>query len=449
MACAAQFMVVLDISVVNVALPSIRDALDFNSVTLQWVVNAYALPFAGFLLLGGRLADLFGTRRVFLVGLGLFSGASLIGGLVTASPLLIGARALQGLGAAVLAPATLTILTSTFPEGQRRTRALATWTSVGIGGGTAGNVLGGVLTEFLSWRSTLLINVPAGAVVALLTLRYLPRTGSATVVQRIDAAGAALATIGLGSLAFGVSEAASHGWQAASTILPLATGLLLLVAFIIVESHVAVPLFPLRIFRNRSVSVGNLTILLAGACLNPMWYFLTLSMQITLGYTPIQTGLAFIPHTLVVIFVGVRVTPWLMRRVDGRVLISIGSLIAAAGFALQAQLTRDSGYTLGILLPAVVFSIGSGILTTPITSAVTSGVPPSEVGAASGLMNAAKQIGGALGLAMLVTIAGSGASDIATTLNPYNKAYYAIAGIMLVVAATAVALPAQKDDPAD
>ncbi|SUA81302.1 Spectinomycin tetracycline efflux pump [Nocardia otitidiscaviarum] len=445
-ACAAQFMVVLDISVVNVALPSIRDALGFDETGLQWVVNAYALTFAGFLLLGGRLADLFGRRRIFLTGLVLFAGASLAGGLAGSAAPLVAARAVQGLGAAVLAPATLTILTATFPEGPARTRALATWTAVGIAGGTAGNLVGGVLTEFLSWRSTLLINVPIGVVAVALTARHVAADRPGGARPRLDVVGAVLATAGLGTLAFGVAAAAESGWASSASIAGIGAGVALLVVFLAVEARVAVaPLIPLRLFTIRSVAVGNVAMLLAGASLNPMWFFLTLSMQNVLGYSPLLTGLAFLPHTVVAILVGARATPWLMRRVDGRVLITVGSLLAAAGFWWQAQLSVDSGYVLGILGPAIVFSIGSGLLNTPITTAVTAGVPTADAGAASGVMNTAKQVGGALGLAALITVAGAHGGGPGVLLDAYNRAFYAIAAIMIVVALVAAALPAQRD----
>lgn len=444
--CAAQFMVVLDISVVNVALPSIRESLGFDAGGLAWVVNAYALTFAGFLLLGGRLADLLGRRRVFLIGLAVFSGASLAGGLVNSASLLVVARAVQGLGAAILAPATLTVLTATFPEGPRRTRALATWTAVGIAGGTAGNLVGGILTEYLTWRSTLLINVPIGMAAVLLAVRYIAADRPSGPRPRLDFAGAVLATAGLGSLAYGIAQAADDGWSANSTISGIAIGVSLLIAFVVVEKWVtSSPLIPLHIFRNRAVSIGNVIMLLAGACLNPMWYFLTLSMQNVLGYSPVQTGLAFLPHTIVAIAIGVGLTPWMMGRIDGRFLIASGSIVAAAGFWVQAQLDTDSGYVQGILLPAIIFSVGSGILNTPITAAVTSGIPAADAGAASGLMNTTKQIGGALGLSVLVTYAATSSLDKDDLLAAYNGAFYAIAAIMIVTALCALALPAHRD----
>lgn len=437
--CAAQFMVVLDISVVNVALPSVRTSLGLSDVALGWVVNAYALVFAGLLLLGGRLADLFGRRRMLLAGLGVFAAASLAGGLADSGAWLIGARAVQGLGAAVTAPVTLAILTATFAEGRARTRALAVWTALGLAGGTAGNLLGGVLTEWGSWRSTLLINVPIALVAIIVAVRMIA-TDRPVAPPRLDIAGAVLVTGGLVALAYGIGEAAARGWAAASAMIGIGVGALLLIAFYLVESRYAVsPLIPVRLWRIRSVAAGNVLLLLTGACLNPMWFFLTLSMQAGLGYGPLQTGLAFLPHTVVAIVIGVWATPWLMRRVEGRVLIALGALIAAAGFVWQAQLSPDSGYIAGILGPAVVFSVGAGLLNTPVTAAVMSGVPEGDAGAAAGLMNTSKQIGAALGLAVLITVATPG------TLAGYNRAFVAIAAVMVVVAAATALLPAGRD----
>ncbi|MCX0271573.1 MFS transporter [Nocardia zapadnayensis] len=437
--CAAQFMVVLDISVVNVALPSIRWSLNLGEVGLGWVVNAYTLVFAGLLLLGGRLADLFGRRRMLLAGLGLFTTASLAGGLADTGAWLIGARAVQGLGAAALAPATLAILTATFAEGPGRTRALAVWTALGMAGGTAGNLLGGALTEWWSWRATLLINVPIGVVAVVAALRVIT-ADRPTIRPRLDVVGAVLVTGGIAALAYGVGEAAARGWTAAPTVAGISMGVFLLAGFALVETKsVRAPLFPVRLLRIRSVTAGNLILLLAGACLNPMWFFLTLSMQAGLGYDPLQTGLAFLPHTLTAIVVGVWVTPWLMRFVEGRVLIAVGAMVAAAGFAWQAQLHSGSGYVAGILGPAVVFSVGAGLLNTPVTAAVTSGVPREDAGAAGGLMNTTKQVGAALGLAVLITVAAPG------TLEGYNRAFAAIAVAMVVAAAAAVLLPAHRD----
>ncbi|BDU06673.1 MFS transporter [Nocardia cyriacigeorgica] len=437
--CAAQFMVVLDISVVNVALPSMRTSLGFTDAGLAWVVNAYALVFAGLLLVGGRLADVFGRKRVFLAGLLVFTVASLVGGLASSPGWLIGARAVQGVGAAVLAPATLTILTTSFAEGPRRTKALAVWTALGLAGGTAGNLLGGVLTEFASWRATLLINLPVGVLVLVVATAVIAPDSAPRARVRLDVAGAVLVTCGLAAIAYGFGQAAARGWSAPGTVSALAAGAGLVAVFVFVETRwVPVPLLPLALLRIRSVAVGNVAMLLAGACLNPMWFFLTLSMRDVLGYTPMQTGLAFLPHTLVTIAVGTQVTPWLMRRVEARVLIAGGALLAAAGFAWQAQLGTDDTYLTGILGPALVFSIGAGLLNTPLTAAVTAGVPAADAGAASGLMNTTKQVGAALGLAALITAT-------AGSVPGYDRAFWLIAVAMIAVAAIAAGLPAHRD----
>ncbi|MFC9971570.1 MFS transporter [Spirillospora sp. NPDC127200] len=429
LACAAQFMVVLDVSVVNVALPAIRDELGVGAAGLSWVAGAYALVFGGFLLLGGRLADLYGRRRVFAAGLAVFAGASLAGGLAGSAGTLIAARAVQGLGAAVLAPATLTVLTTTFPEGAERTRALAVWTAVGLTGGAAGNLLGGLLTEAASWRWILLINVPIGAAALAAAARVLPgdaegRDGPGG--RRLDVPGAVLVTAGLSGLTYGLS-AAGPGRGAA-----LAAAVAALAAFVAVEArHAPHPLMPPRLLRARPLALGNTIMLLAGACFQiPMWYFLTLYMQNDLHYSALRTGLAFLPHTLLTLLVGLHLTPRLMRRLDHRALIAAGALAAAAGFAWQSGATPGDGYVAGILGPAVLMSVGGGLFTTPLTTVVTAGVPREDAGAASGLMNTAKQAGGVLGLAAL-----AGAPD---------HAFAACAGMLVVIAALAPALPAAR-----
>ncbi|WP_199431085.1 MFS transporter [Qaidamihabitans albus] len=443
--CAAQFMVVLDISVVNVALPVVRDALGFGPAGLQWVVTGYALTFAGCLLLGGRLADLYGRRRVFAGGLALFTVASLVGGLATSPWMLIAARAVQGLGAAVVAPATLTILTTSFPEGARRTRALATWTAVGIAGGAAGNLVGGALTEFLSWRWILLVNVPIGALAILLANRSLPAGDEPGRGPRLDVAGAVLATAGLASLTFGIAQTRTLGWGDPAIAAALAAGVAALAAFVVVEARFArAPLLPLRLFRIRAISGGNVVLLLAGACFNPMWYFLALSMQDVLGYGALRTGLGFLPHTLLTIAVGMRLTPWLMRYVPSRTLIAAGAAVAAAGFAWQSRITPDSDYLTGIFGPAILISVGGGLLNTPITTTVTSGVGESDAGAASGLMNTTKQVGGALGLAALVTVAGSQLATAEALAAGYGRAFLAIAAILVAAALVAPVLPGRS-----
>ncbi|SNS35445.1 drug resistance transporter, EmrB/QacA subfamily [Actinomadura meyerae] len=423
LACAAQFMVVLDVSVVNVALPSIQADLRFAPADLQWVVNAYALAFAGLLLLGGRLADVHGPRRVFAAGLALFTLASLAGGLAGAPGPLIAARAFQGIGAALLAPATLTVLTTAFDE-DVRPRALAAWTAVGLAGGTAGNLAGGLLTDVLSWRWTLLVNVPVG-VLALLPARLVQNAKGER--RRLDVPGAVLATAGVASLTYGVTR----GWNAPALI----AGAAALGAFAVQQSRARTPLLPLGLLRLRAVAAGNAAMLLAGACLNPMWYFLALSMQDVLGLSALETGLGFLPHTLLTMAVALRVTPRLMGRLPDRALIAAGSLIAAAGFAWQSRLSPGGAYLPDVLGPAVLISAGGGLLNTPITNAVTAGVPREDAGAASGLMNTTKQTGAALGLAALVAVA-----------DDHTAAFAVMAGLMVATAAVAAALPGHPRD---
>ncbi|KUL26396.1 multidrug transporter [Streptomyces regalis] len=439
-------MVVLDVSVVNVALPSIGSALGFAPTELPWVVNAYGLAFAGLLLLGGRLADVLGHRRAFLLGLALFSAASLAGGLAGAPGALIAARAVQGAGAALLAPATLTVLTGTFPEGPARTRALAVWTAVGVAGGAAGNLIGGALTEYLSWRWILLVNVPIGVGGVLLGTRLLPAGRGEARKPRLDIPGAVLATAGIAVLTYGLAQAESRGWGDAVTVGAAVAGLLLLMGFVGVEARVArAPLVPLGLLRARSVGVGNLILLLTGACLIPMWYFLSLYMQQVLHYSPLRTAVGFLPHTLVTMAVGARLAPQLMRYAGPRTLIVTSAVVSAAGFWWQSRITPDSAYVDGILGPAIVISVGSGLLLTPVTTAVTSGVDPAHAGAASGLMNTTKQVGGALGLAALSTVAASHAPGIQALTAAYARAFQTIAVVLAAVAVVALALPRRGD----
>ncbi|KUL43417.1 multidrug transporter [Streptomyces violaceusniger] len=431
-------MVVLDVSVVNVALPSIEAALGFDSVSLQWVVGGYALVFAGFLLLGGRLADLYGRRRVFLWGLVLFTASSLVGGLATTPAVLIAMRAVQGLGAAVLAPATLTILTTTFTEGPGRTRALATWTAVSSAGGAAGNLLGGVLTDSLSWRSILLINVPVGAAAVLAAVRLLPADHARSESGKLDLLGALLATLGVSALVHGVTQVGAHGWHSPAVLVGLSVGVAALAVFAAVETRYATaPLLPPRLLRMRPVWAGNVVILLAGACFIPMWYFLSLYMQGELHYGALATGAGFLPHTLVGI-AAARLAPAVMQHTGPRTLIMGSALLSAAGFVWQSRIETGSGYLEGLLGPAVAMSAGMGLLITPITTTVTAGIAEQDAGAASGLMNATRQIGGALGLAALGTLAATTPGTAAS----YRAVFLTIAAVCTGIAALALALPA-------
>ncbi|MEU8823564.1 MFS transporter [Streptomyces sp. NPDC048636] len=402
-ACAGQFLVVLDVSVVNMALPSMRSSLELGETGLQWVVNAYVLTFAGFLLLGGRAADLFGRKRVFLLGLGLFTAASLAGGLAQEPWQLIAARAVQGVGAAVVSPATLTILTTTFPHGPARTRAIGTWTAVGAGGGAAGALVGGLLTEYLSWRWVLLVNVPVGALVLVAATVWLAESRSGAA-RRLDMPGAVLVTAGLAALAYGIVQTEAHGWSAAASLVPMLAGLALLGVFLTVEARTKEPLMPLRLFRVRAVSAANAVMTVFGAGMFAMWYFMSLYLQNVLHYSPVKAGLAFLPHTLSIVL-GSKLAPRLMARIDGKTLAIVGGTLAAIGFGWQSRMDADGTFLGTVLGPALVMSLGSGLLMTPLAAAATSGATASDAGLVSGLVNTSRQMGGALGLSVLATVA--------------------------------------------
>ncbi|MFD3310644.1 DHA2 family efflux MFS transporter permease subunit [Streptomyces sp. NPDC058694] len=433
LACAGQFLVVLDVSVVNTALPSMRADLGLSAPGLQWVVNAYTIAFAGFMLLGGRAGDLYGRKRMFLIGLALFTLASLAGGLAQEGWQLLAARAVQGLGAAVLAPSTLTILTSAVPEGAARARAIATWTAVGGGGGAAGGLVGGVLVDGLSWRWVLLINVPIGAVVLAGALLWLveSRAGDG---RRIDLPGALLVTGGLATLAYGIVQTEAEGWASAETLVPLAAGAVLIGLFLLVEARTKVPLMPLKLFRLRSVSSANVAMFLCGAAMFCMWFFMTLYAQNVLGYSPLDAGLALVPSSLAVIL-GSKVAPRLMPVVGARNVAVLGALVAAVGFGWQSTMTADGAYLTAIMFPGILMMLGAGLSATPLAALATSGAEPGEAGLVSGLINTSRTMGGSIGLSVMSTIAaartGGGVSPEALT-EGYALVFRTGGGVLLV-----------------
>ncbi|MFF8636096.1 MFS transporter [Streptomyces pilosus] len=412
LACAGQFLVVLDISVVNVALPSMRSALALDERGLQWVVNAYTIAFAGFMLLGGRAGDLYGRKRMFLVGLGLFTLASLAGGLAQEGWQLLLARAAQGLGAAVLAPSTLTLVTSAVPEGAARARAIATWTAVGAGGGAAGGFVGGLLVDTLSWRWVLLINVPIGAVVLAAGARWLPG-GRAGAGRRLDLPGAVLVTAGLATLAFGISQTEAEGWAAGTTLVPLGAGLALITLFLLVEARAKAPLMPLGLLRLRSVASANVATFLSGSAMFCMWFFMTMYAQNVLGYSPMEAGLALVPSSLAVVL-GSKLAPRLMRTAGPRTVAVLGTLTAVAGCAWQSTMTVDGTYLTAIMFPGVLMMLGAGLAGTPLAALAMSGGAPREAGLVSGLINTSRTMGGALGLAVMSTIAAARTAGVRT-----------------------------------
>src|SRR5947209_6059316 len=366
LSCLAQFMVILDVSVVNVALPSIRHGLGFSEVDLQWVVNAYTVTFAGFLLLGGRAADLLGRRRVFVGGLMLFALASLAGGVADSQGVLIAARAVQGLGGAVIAPASLSILTTTFAEGAARNRAVGIWGAMGGAGGAAGVLLGGVITDLVSWRWILFINVPIGLLAALFAQRYIGETREAGQRRSFDLGGAITATLGLSVLVLAIVRSDVTGWGAASTLALLAGGGVLLALFVAIEGRFArSPLMPLRIYASRTLSAANIVVLLVGAASFAMWFFLSLYLQQVLGYSPLRAGFAFLPMTLCII-AGSRLASRAVTSVGPKPMLVAGMALQAVGLLLLTHLSPDGSYLGDVFIPSLLIAIGIGFAFVPV-----------------------------------------------------------------------------------
>jgi EmrB/QacA subfamily drug resistance transporter len=445
--CLAQFMVILDVSVVNVALPSIRHDLGFSAVDLQWVVNAYTLTFAGFLLLGGRAADLRGSRPVFIAGMLLFALASLAGALASSQEQLIIARGAQGLGGAVVAPVTLSILTNTFREGSERNRALAAWGAMGGAGGAAGVLLGGILTDLFGWPSILLINVPIGIALAVAARRLVPPPGRAQRTRgHYDAAGAVVVTAALTGLTFAIVRTNVNGWGSPATLGMLGASLVLLGLFVLIEGRLARrPLVPLRIFASRRLSVANLVAFFLGSAVFAMWYFLSLYLQLVQGYSPIRAGLAFLPMTLS-IMVGSVTAGRLAGRFGTGPVLALGMGMIAVGMTWLSGVQAGGSYAVDVLLPAILLAVGIGFAFVTVTISAVSGVERDDSGLASGLVNTARQFGGSLGLAILATVAtsatghpGPGREAAARALTAgYHDAFLVGAGLAAAGALTAL-----------
>jgi EmrB/QacA subfamily drug resistance transporter len=404
LACVAQFMVVLDVSIVNVALPKIQGDLHYSATGLQWVVNAYVLTFAGFLLLGGRTADLFGRKRIFLAGLALFSLASLLGGFAQNSGELTAARAAQGLGGAVLSPATLTIIMTTFTEGEGRHRALGAWSAVAGLGGAFGAILGGILTTYLSWRWVLFVNVPIGAALAFVTIGALPERRRPDAVRNLDVAGAILVTGGLSLLVYAIVGTDVHPWGSARTLVLLLIAAVLVVLFLVRQRTAAEPLMPLSLFKSRWVSSANVVMLLLGVVFFSMWYFLSLYLQDVHGYGPLKAGLLFLPMSAAII-IGAQVAGRVLAKVGPRKLLFIGLVLSTAGFAWISQVTAGDSFVKGLLGGTLLIALGTGLSFAPLATAATTGVHWSQAGLASGVLNTSRQVGGSIGLAALATVA--------------------------------------------
>jgi EmrB/QacA subfamily drug resistance transporter len=404
----AQLMVVLDTTIVNVALPSIQHALHFNSTDLEWVINGYSLAFGGLLLLGGRAGDLFGRRRMFVAGVLLFAGGSLLGGLATASWWLIAARVVQGAGGAIVAPTALALIADTFREGAARTRALGIYAGAAGGGGAVGLILGGLITNYVSWRWVLFVNVP----IALLLAAAAPRVLAAPDGRsgRLDLPGAISVTGGMTLLVYGLSRVATHDWSDAVTIQTIGGGLALLVVFLIVEMRSTQPLVPLRLFANRNRSGAFALRMVAGSGTFAVLFFLTQIAQNVLGYSPLQAGFAFLPLGIGVVITA-QVTSRIIGRIGPRVPIMLGALAIAGGLWWLSQITDHATYVLDMLGPLVILSVGFGLVFFPTTLVAVSGAARNESGLASAVLNASQQLGGSIGLAVLGTVAASVTKD--------------------------------------
>ena len=447
-----QFVVVLDASIVNVALPSIGTDLDFSQDDLSWVVNAYTLTFGGFLLLGGRMADLLGRRRMFISGLILFGVASLLGGLAQSDAWLIAARAAQGLGAALISPAALSIVTTTFAEGAERNRALGVWGAVAGAGGAAGVLLGGVLTEYLGWEWVLLVNTPITFVAAFFAPRLLVESRDERE-SSFDIPGALSVTAGLALLVYGLVNAAQAGWESGETLGILACALALLVAFVAIESRTKHPLMPFSIFRLRTLRGANIVGLLVGMSLFSMFFFISLYLQQVLGYEPLKAGLAYLPLAVLIV-VSAGGASQLVTRIGFKPSLVMGMVFIAAGLLWFSRVSPDGTYVGDVLFPSMLVAIGLGFSFVPVTIAAVTGTEPGEAGLASGLLNTTQQVGGALGLAIAATVANSTTRDAFAggERNPavaltegFQDAFLVCAGFAILGAVLTAVLISSKD----
>jgi EmrB/QacA subfamily drug resistance transporter len=403
-ACAAQFMVVLDVSIVNVALPSIRTSLGLSVSGLQWVVNAYTLTVAGFMLFGGRAADLFGRKKIFMTGLTLFTLASLAGGFAPNGVLLVVARAVQGLGGAILAPATLSLLTTRYTEPRARARALGAWGATAGSGGAFGVLAGGLLTDLASWRWVLFVNVPFGALLLIAAAGALRESrGQIHSVRALDLPGTLTVTAGLALGVYGIVSTDTHPWGSAHTLVSLAIAVALLTAFVLIETRAPAPIVPLRIFRLRSLSAANGLAVIIGSAMFSMFFFTTLYLQVVLGFSPLRAGLAFLPVTALII-TGAQVSGRLVSRFGPRPLLLGATAATALALAWLSRLA-DGGYWTHVFGPTILLGAAMGTAMVPMMLAATAGVDAREQGLAAGLINTTRMVGGAVGLAALATIA--------------------------------------------
>jgi EmrB/QacA subfamily drug resistance transporter len=452
--CLAQFMVVLDATVVNVALPSIQRDLEFSPNDLQWVINSYTLVFGGFLLLGGRAADLFGRQRLFLAGVSVFTVASVINGLATSSEMLIAGRALQGLGGALVSPAALSIITTTFADGRERTKALGVWSGIAAGGAAFGLLIGGVLTDLLTWEWVFFINLPIGLAAFLLSLRFVPNSRATHLPRSIDLAGAVSVTAGLIVLVYAIVKAESFGWGSGRTLGLGAIAVALLAAFVLIERRAPAPLVRLGIFRVRSLTGANVVLLLVASGMFATFFFTSLYVQRTLGFDPLEAGLAFLPVSFG-IMAGAGIAQGVIRRFGVRPVALVGMTLAAIGLLLLSGISVDGSYAADLLPGMVIMAVGMGLTFVPITLIATTNVSGEDAGLASGLYNTAQQVGGALGLAILSTFAAdktvsaleSGTAQPAALVDGWQVAFTG-ASILMATAVVLLAVLVRKGDVA-
>src|SRR5690349_8944053 len=442
--CGGSLMIVLDSTIVNVALPSIRDDLGFSEESLAWVVNAYMLTFGGFLLLGGRLGDIYGHRRMFLSGIALFTAASLVCGLAQSQEFLIAARAVQGLGGAVASAVSLSLMMTMFTEPGERAKAMGIFGFVASGGGSLGVLLGGVLTDALDWHWIFLVNLPIGVAVFLLGRILVPVSNGQESSGRLDVAGAVLVTGALMLAVYAIVNGNEAGWTSAQTLGLLAAAVVLLGIFVLVESRVESPLVPLRLFRLRNLVISNVVGILWAAAMFA-WFFLSaLYLQLVLGYSPLEVGLAFLPANLIMGAFSVGISAKLVMKFGIRLPLAVGLLLASAGLLLFTRLPVDGNFVTDVLPSMVLLGVGAGMAFNPVLLAAMNDVEPQESGLASGVVNTAFMMGGALGLAVLAslsaaradTLAGDGASQLEALTGGYHAAF--LVGALFALAAAAI-----------
>jgi EmrB/QacA subfamily drug resistance transporter len=457
--CLGDLMIVLDTTIVNVALPSIREDLAFSESSLAWVVNAYLLTFGGFLLLGGRLGDLFGHRRLFLIGIALFTGASLACGLAGSQSVLVAARALQGLGGAIVAAVALSLIVTLFTEPGDRAKAMGVIGFVAAGGGSIGVLLGGVLTDVLDWHWIFLVNLPIGAAVFALSLVLLPSGRETTGARRLDVAGAVTVTTSLVLAVYAIVNGNEAGWTSSRTIGLLAAAAALLALFLAVEARVHAPLVPLGLFRLRNVAVANVVGVLWSAAMFAWFFLAALYLQLVLGYSPLEVGLAFLPANLIMGALSLGLSARLVLRFGIRATLSTGMLLVTLGLALFVRAPVDGTFVVDVLPSMLVLGLGVGTAMNPVLLAAMSDVAPEESGLASGVLNTAFMMGGALGLAVLASLAASrtdslvasGEGFLAALTGGYQAAFLvgaAFAGVAAVLAAVLLR-PSTAASPTD